>query len=180
MKSTTKYQTKGDFQLKEEQIQAAIEKGTGLFKAVEAYLWHTLISTTKPCVYIDINIEADLRQSDQRKNVNYKERFDEFEDERDVSTEGVEGSFYRVIRRLKEKTILYRILLTFTEGNLLDGSRSSISFNYFSGLNGLRCNLWDEVVGIYDKGLEKPSWGDSRGVLRLISEDTHDDFKSVL
>ncbi|KAK7839185.1 major allergen pru ar 1 [Quercus suber] len=38
MKSTTKYQTKGDFQLKEEQIQAAIEKGTGLFKAVEAYL----------------------------------------------------------------------------------------------------------------------------------------------
>ena len=24
-----------------------------------------------------------------------------FEDERDVSTEGVEGSFYRVIRRLK-------------------------------------------------------------------------------
>nr|ACJ23863.1 Cas s 1 pollen allergen [Castanea sativa] len=38
MKSTTKYQTKGDFQLKEEQVQAAIEKATGLFKAVEAYL----------------------------------------------------------------------------------------------------------------------------------------------
>nr|QOL10866.1 pathogenesis-related 10 Que ac 1.0101 [Quercus acutissima] len=38
MKSTTKYQTKGGFQLKEEQIQAAVEKGTGLFKAVEAYL----------------------------------------------------------------------------------------------------------------------------------------------
>nr|QGS84240.1 Que i 1 allergen [Quercus ilex] len=37
-KSTTKYQTKGDFQLKEEQIQATIEKITGLSKAVEAYL----------------------------------------------------------------------------------------------------------------------------------------------
>ncbi|KAK4586583.1 hypothetical protein RGQ29_023653, partial [Quercus rubra] len=38
MKSTTKYQTKGDFQLKEEQVQATIDKATGHFKAVEAYL----------------------------------------------------------------------------------------------------------------------------------------------
>ena len=38
MKSNTKYQTKGDFQLKEEQVQATIDKATGHFKAVEAYL----------------------------------------------------------------------------------------------------------------------------------------------
>ncbi|KAK4586579.1 hypothetical protein RGQ29_023649 [Quercus rubra] len=38
MKSTTKYQTKGDFQPKEEQVQAIIDKAAGHFKAVEAYL----------------------------------------------------------------------------------------------------------------------------------------------
>ncbi|KAK4586580.1 hypothetical protein RGQ29_023650 [Quercus rubra] len=38
MKSNTKYQTKGDFQLKEEQVQATIDKAAGHFKAVEAYL----------------------------------------------------------------------------------------------------------------------------------------------
>ena len=38
MKSTTKYQTKGDFRPKEEQVQAIIDKAAGHFKAVEAYL----------------------------------------------------------------------------------------------------------------------------------------------
>ena len=63
------------------------------------------------------------------------------------------------------------------EGN---GGPGIVSFNYFSAFNGLWCNLWEEVVGIQDKGFEKPSWGDNSGVLRFISEDTHDDFKRVL
>ena len=38
MKSTTKYQTKGDFQLTEEQFQGVKERASMLFRAVETYL----------------------------------------------------------------------------------------------------------------------------------------------
>ncbi|KAK9992178.1 hypothetical protein SO802_027163 [Lithocarpus litseifolius] len=38
VKSTSKYQTKGDFQLTDEQIRVGKEKASGVFKAVEAYL----------------------------------------------------------------------------------------------------------------------------------------------
>ncbi|GMY27858.1 major allergen Pru ar 1-like [Fagus crenata] len=38
LKSTSKYHTKGDHEIKEEQIKAGKEKAAGLFKAVEAYL----------------------------------------------------------------------------------------------------------------------------------------------
>ena len=38
VKSTSKYQTKGDFQLTDEQIRGGKEKISGVFKAVEAYL----------------------------------------------------------------------------------------------------------------------------------------------
>ncbi|KAJ9699685.1 hypothetical protein PVL29_005515 [Vitis rotundifolia] len=37
-KSTSKYHTKGDFEITEDQIKAGKEKALGLFKAVEAYL----------------------------------------------------------------------------------------------------------------------------------------------
>ncbi|XP_034684872.1 major allergen Pru ar 1-like [Vitis riparia] len=37
-KSTSKYHTKGDFEITENQIKAGKEKAKGLFKAVEAYL----------------------------------------------------------------------------------------------------------------------------------------------
>ncbi|KAJ9699686.1 hypothetical protein PVL29_005516 [Vitis rotundifolia] len=37
-KSTSKYHTKGDFEITEDQIKAGKEKAMGLFKAVEAYL----------------------------------------------------------------------------------------------------------------------------------------------
>ena len=38
LKSTSKYHTKGDHEIKEEQIKAGKEKAAGFFKAVEAYL----------------------------------------------------------------------------------------------------------------------------------------------
>ncbi|XP_023917002.1 major allergen Pru ar 1 [Quercus suber] len=38
LKSTSKYHTKGDHEIKEEQIKAGKEKAAGLFKAVEGYL----------------------------------------------------------------------------------------------------------------------------------------------
>uniref|UniRef100_A0A2N9HAW1 Bet v I/Major latex protein domain-containing protein n=1 Tax=Fagus sylvatica TaxID=28930 RepID=A0A2N9HAW1_FAGSY len=38
LKSTSKYHTKGDHEIKEDQIKAGKEKASGLFKAVEAYL----------------------------------------------------------------------------------------------------------------------------------------------
>ena len=38
LKSTSKYHTKGDHEIKEEQIKAGKEKAVGLFKAVEGYL----------------------------------------------------------------------------------------------------------------------------------------------
>ena len=38
LKSTSKYHTKGDHEIKEDQIKAGKEKAGGLFKAVEAYL----------------------------------------------------------------------------------------------------------------------------------------------
>ncbi|KAL4643052.1 hypothetical protein ACB092_02G064900 [Castanea dentata] len=38
VKSTSKYETKGDFQLTDEQIQEGKEKASGVFKAIEAYL----------------------------------------------------------------------------------------------------------------------------------------------
>ena len=37
-KSTSKYHTKGDFEITEDQIKAGKEKAMGMFKAVEAYL----------------------------------------------------------------------------------------------------------------------------------------------
>ncbi|KAF3956011.1 hypothetical protein CMV_018831 [Castanea mollissima] len=38
LKSTSKYHTKGDHEIKEEQVKAGKEKAAGLFKAVEGYL----------------------------------------------------------------------------------------------------------------------------------------------
>jgi hypothetical protein len=38
LKSTSKYHTKGDHEIKEDQIKAGKEKAGGLFKAVEGYL----------------------------------------------------------------------------------------------------------------------------------------------
>uniref|UniRef100_A0A2N9HIR0 Bet v I/Major latex protein domain-containing protein n=1 Tax=Fagus sylvatica TaxID=28930 RepID=A0A2N9HIR0_FAGSY len=38
LKNTSKYHTKGDHEIKEDQIKAGKEKAGGLFKAVEAYL----------------------------------------------------------------------------------------------------------------------------------------------
>jgi hypothetical protein len=38
LKSISKYHTKGDHELKEEQIKAGKEKFSGIFKAVEGYL----------------------------------------------------------------------------------------------------------------------------------------------
>jgi hypothetical protein len=38
LKSTSKYHTKGDHKIKEDQIKAGKEKAGGLFKAVEGYL----------------------------------------------------------------------------------------------------------------------------------------------
>ena len=38
LKSTSKYHTKGDHEIKEEQVKAGKEKASGLFKAVEGYL----------------------------------------------------------------------------------------------------------------------------------------------
>ena len=38
LKSTSEYHTKGDHEIKEEQIKAGKEKAAGLFKAVEGYL----------------------------------------------------------------------------------------------------------------------------------------------
>ena len=38
LKSTSKYHTKGDHEIKEDQIKTGKEKASGLFKAVEAYL----------------------------------------------------------------------------------------------------------------------------------------------
>jgi hypothetical protein len=38
LKSISKYHTKGDHEIKEEQIKADKEKSSGLFKAVEGYL----------------------------------------------------------------------------------------------------------------------------------------------
>ena len=38
IKSVSKYYTKGDFEVKEEQVKDAKEKASGLLKAVEAYL----------------------------------------------------------------------------------------------------------------------------------------------
>uniref|UniRef100_A0A2N9HHW4 Bet v I/Major latex protein domain-containing protein n=1 Tax=Fagus sylvatica TaxID=28930 RepID=A0A2N9HHW4_FAGSY len=38
LKSTSKYHTKGDHEIKEDQIKAGKEKASGLFKAVEGYL----------------------------------------------------------------------------------------------------------------------------------------------
>ena len=38
LKSISKYHTKGDHEIKEDQIKAGKEKASGLFKAVEAYL----------------------------------------------------------------------------------------------------------------------------------------------
>ena len=38
LKSTSKYHTKGDQEIKEEQVKAGKEKASGLFKAVEGYL----------------------------------------------------------------------------------------------------------------------------------------------
>ena len=38
LKSTSKYHTKGDHEIKEEQIKTGKEKVVGLFKAVEGYL----------------------------------------------------------------------------------------------------------------------------------------------
>jgi len=67
--------------------------------------------------------------------------------------------------------------LTFPEGDLLDGSRPSVSFNVFSTLNGVRCNLWDEVVSIEVKRLEQLSRWDNGGGLSLVSENTHDELK---
>ncbi|MBA0854857.1 hypothetical protein Goshw_005948 [Gossypium schwendimanii] len=37
-KTTSKYHTIGDFELKEERIKAGKEKASGIFKAIEAYL----------------------------------------------------------------------------------------------------------------------------------------------
>ena len=38
LKSTSKYHTKGEHEIKEEQVKAGKEKAAGLFKAIEAYL----------------------------------------------------------------------------------------------------------------------------------------------
>ena len=38
LKSTSKYHTKGNHEIKEEEVKAGKEKAAGLFKAVEAYL----------------------------------------------------------------------------------------------------------------------------------------------
>nr|6ALK_A Chain A, Fag s 1 pollen allergen [Fagus sylvatica] len=38
LKSTSKYHTKGDHEIKEDQIKAGKEEASGIFKAVEAYL----------------------------------------------------------------------------------------------------------------------------------------------
>nr|POF25519.1 major allergen pru ar 1 [Quercus suber] len=38
LKSTSKYHTKGEHEIKEEQVKAGKEKAAGLFKAIESYL----------------------------------------------------------------------------------------------------------------------------------------------
>lgn len=63
--------------------------------------------------------------------------------------------------------------LTFSKVDLYDTSRARVSFN-LNTLDCLRSSLGPNLVSFKRKSFEKPARGDWRGILIIVSDNTHD------